>query len=204
MIGKMLGSKSKGLSSDFVSRGFQNQQLGQKLFLLRVQARENCSSLGCPFLVNLDLPPAKGSVDQQQQPSETERSSTYDLRKTESRRCTERNIPYYKHLNTGAKPKNVDVEEEEILDNNSSKETNEIERDFGSSDGQEVVLVSESSPIDPTTLSSNSPSSEPPSSSSNFKLPEGPPNRSPLPPEWSQNRENSNQRRKTKNIYNGR
>ena len=95
-------------------------------------------------------------------------------------------------MNTGAKPKNVDVEEEEILDNNSSKETNEIERDFGSSDGQEVVLVSESSPIDPTTLSSNSPSSEPPSSSSNFKLPEGPPNRSPLPPEWSQNREISN------------
>ena len=95
-------------------------------------------------------------------------------------------------MNTGAKPKNVDVEEEEILDNNSSKETNVIERDFGSSDGQEVVLVSESSPIDPTTLSSNSPSSEPPSSSSNFKLPEGPPNRSPLPPEWSQNREISN------------
>ena len=83
-------------------------------------------------------------------------------------------------MNTGAKPKNVDVEEEEILDINSSKETNEIERDFGSSDGQEVVLVSESSPIDPTTLSSNSPSSEPPSSSSNFKLPEGPPNRSPF------------------------
>ena len=108
-----------------------------------------------------------------------------------SRTFNSKQIPYYKHLHTGTKPKNTVVDRE-----NSDKNItldNISEREIGSEVSQENNLLPEFPENQPNL--SSSPIQSLPSENSvtqdfdllqptGSHLPEGPPSQSPLPPGW--------------------
>ena len=140
---------------------------------------------------------AQGGLGDPEQFSETSSntSTIYALRNTRSRQLGQQ-IPFYKYLNSGAKPEQVKRSEDSADTDDRIQNFQSTERVFGSQDLTVTNSLSESSTSQPDTLPLNSPdkvlsvpvplfSTDPASYTGLLRFPEGPPSRSPLPPGWS-------------------
>ena len=105
-------------------------------------------------------------------------------------------IPFYKYLNSGAIPKQVNRVEDSVDTDDRIQNIPSTERVFGGQDLTATNSLSESSTSQPDTIPLISPnkvlsvpvpvpSTDPASYFGVLRFPEGPPSRSPLPPEWS-------------------
>ena len=139
---------------------------------------------------------ANGDQARQQQASvSNSSSSSYDLRETASRQLNKQQIPFYKYLNSGTTPNQVN-NNSESEDNSNRIKDDQSEREIDSQINPETNLVSQSLVIDQSNLprKSNSQIIQLNIEESNIvnpagllKFPEGPPTRSPLPSDWASN-----------------
>ena len=136
-----------------------------------------------------------GQARQQQASVSNSSSSSYDLRETASRQLNKQQIPFYKYLNSGTTPNQVN-NNSESEDNSNRIKDDQSEREIDSQINPETNLVSQSLVIDQSNLprKSNSQIIQLNIEESNIvnpagllKFPEGPPTRSPLPSDWASN-----------------